>query len=101
MMRGEPDDFAVMARRKDGVWQVSGVTATAQTLTVRFEDLWLRLPLELRATRYTVAIVRDPLAGETGDCVAESFAGQAPDVRVALDLAEGGGFALTFTPETS
>jgi hypothetical protein len=99
MMRGEPGELAVAARRTGDVWLVGGVTATAQTLTVRFEDLWLRTPPGLRALRYTVEILRDPTKGESGDRVEESFAGQAPDVRVALDLAKSGGFLLTFTPE--
>lgn len=99
MMRGEPGDFAVGARRLGAVWRVAGVTAAAQTLTVRLEDLWLRTPAALRATRYTVQILRDPIAGEDGTVVDETFAGQAPDVRVALDLARDGGFLLTFRPQ--
>ena len=99
MLRGEPGVFAMAARRQDNAWQVAGVTAEAQTLTVRFEDLWLRMPAELRALRYSVAILRDPVPGEQGDRVEESFADQAPDVRVALDLAKNGGFVLTFRPE--
>lgn len=97
--RGEPGEFAVAARRQGGVWQVAGVTAEARTLTVRFEDLWLRLPPELRAQRYTVEILRDPIKGETGDRVEEIFSDQAPDVRVALDLAKSGGFLLAFRPQ--
>jgi hypothetical protein len=99
MMRGEPGEFAVAARRQGGVWQVAGVTAEARTLTVRFEDLWLRMPAELRALRYTVEILRDPIKGEAGDRVEESFAGQAPDVRVAMDLAKSGGFLITVSPQ--
>ena len=99
MMRGEPGEFAVAARRRDAVWQVGGVTASSQTLTVRLEDLWLRMPAELRVLRYTVDILRDPTKNESGDRVEESFDGQAPDVRVALDLAANGGFLLTFKPE--
>ena len=98
MLRGEPGEFAVAARRQGNVWQVAGVTAAAQTLTVRFEDLWLRMPTELRAGLYTVEILRDPIKGEAGDRVEESFAGQAPDARVALDLAKNGGFLITFKP---
>jgi hypothetical protein len=126
VMRGEPGEFAVAARRQGAVWRVGGVTAAAQTLTVRFEDLWLRTPAGLRAPRYRVDILRDPNAREladSGTCggmecgsalplsesggkpphsttrVEEAFAAQAPDVRVALDLARDGGFLLTFTPE--
>lgn len=99
MARGEPGAFAVAARRQGGVWQVAGVTAAARTLTVRFEDFWLRMPAALRARRYTVAILRDPVKGEAGDRVEETFEGQAPDVRVALELAESGGFVIAFRGE--
>jgi len=99
VMRGEPGEFAVAARRQGGAWQVAGVTAEARTLTVRFEELWLRLPPELRALRYTVELLRDPIRGEAGDRVEETFADQAPDVRVALDLAKNGGFLITFRPQ--
>ena len=99
MMRGELGEFAVAARRQGAGWQIGGVTASAQTLTARFEDVWLRMPAELRALRYTVEILRDPTKNETGDRVEESFEGQAPDVRVALDLAKSGGFLLAFKPE--
>ncbi|GEM_PF-1093003 len=99
MMRGEPGEFAVGARRQGAVWRVAGVTAAAKTLTVRVEDLWLRTPAEWRARRYTVEILRDPLPGEAGPCVNETFAAQAPDVRVALDLARDGGFLLTLRPQ--
>ena len=99
MLRGEPGEFAVAARRQGGVWQVAGVTAAARTLTVRFEDLWLRMPAELRALAYTVEILRDPLKDEPGDRVEESFTEQAPDVRVAMDLARNGGFLITFSPQ--
>jgi len=99
MLRGEPCEFAVAAQRQGGVWQVAGVTAGARTLTVRFEDLWLRLPAELRAQAYTVEILRDPIKGEAGDRIEEAFADQAPDVRVALDLAKNGGFLITFRPQ--
>ena len=98
MIRGEPGVFAVAARRQGRVWHVGGVTAAAQTMTVRFEDLWLRMPAELRALSYRVTIVRDPLKNEAGDPIEESFADQAPDVRVALDLAKDGGFLLRFEP---
>lgn len=99
VLRGEPGEFAVAARRCGGAWQVGGVSADAQTLTVRFEDLWLRTPADLRAPAYAVEIVRDPIAGEGGACVEESFPPHAPDVRVALDVKKDGGFLLTFRPQ--
>ena len=99
MMRGEPGEFAVAARRQGSVWQVAGVTAASRTLTVRFEELWQRMPAELRAFAYTVDILRDPIQGEAGELVEESFSDQAPDVRVALDLAKSGGFLIAFRPQ--
>ncbi len=99
MLRGEPGDFAVAARRQGARWMVAGVTAGARTLTVRFEDLWLRMPAALRAGRYTVSILRDPTKDEGGAAVEESFQDQAPDLRVALDLRKDGGFLLAFTPQ--
>jgi hypothetical protein len=66
MMRGEPGEFAVGARRQGAVWRVAGVTAAAKTLTVRVEDLWLRTPVEWRARRYTVEILRDPSPARPG-----------------------------------
>jgi hypothetical protein len=98
-MRGEPGEFAVAAQRQGRVWQVAGVTAAARTLTVRFEELWQRMPAELRALAYTVDILRDPIQGEPGDGVEEAFSDQAPDVRVALDLAKSGGFLIAFRPQ--
>jgi len=99
MMRGEPGEFAIAARRQGNAWQVAGVTAAAQTLTVRFEELWQRMPVEQRSGQYTVQILRDPIPGEAGDVATESFSDQAPDVRVALDLAKSGGFLITFRPQ--
>ena len=99
LMRGEPGVFAVAAERRQTVWRVYGVTGAARTLTVRFEDLWLRLPEALRALRYTVTIKRDPNKKETGRAsIEETFTQQPPDIRVALDLADNGGFVLTFEP---
>lgn len=98
LMRGEPGEFAMAARRQGGAWQIGGVTAEAQTLTVRFEDLWLRTPPALRTLNYTVTLLRDPIKGEPENPVRESFTDQAPDVRIALDLAANGGFLLTFEP---
>jgi hypothetical protein len=46
-----------------------------------------------------VELLRDPLKDEAGDRIEEAFAEQAPDVRVALDLAKGGGFLITFRPQ--
>ena len=91
VLRGEPDDFLVFARRAGATWQVGGFTVDATTLTVRFEDVWNLTPPELRATSYSVAVLRD------GACAI--LPGIAPDARLFIDLAANGGFLFTFTPE--
>ena len=97
VLRGEPDDFLVFARRSRGdrptgaTWQVGGFTVEATTLTVRFEDVWDRTPPALRATSYAVDVLRD---GENA-----ILPGIAPDARLFIDLAANGGFLFTFTPE--
>jgi hypothetical protein len=96
VIRGEPGVFAVVAQRRGATWRVCGLTGESRTLTVRFEDLWLRMPAELRSFSYTVEISRDPNAKEQGAAVEESFTGQAPDIRIFLDLSANGGFLLTF-----
>ena len=112
VMRGEPDDFLVFARRlrrsrgdrptgavrrsrgdrpTGAVWQVGGFSVEATTLTVRFEDVWNLTPPDLRATSYSVNVLRD------GACA--TLPGIAPDARLFIDLAANGGFLFTFTPE--
>ena len=95
VMRGEPDDFLVCARRVGAAWQVSGFTVEATTLTVRFEDVWDLTPPELRATSYSVTVLKD------GACAIPPaiLPGIAPDARLFIDLAANGGFLFTFTPE--
>lgn len=88
-----------MAQRRGTTCRACGVTGESRTLTLRFEDLWLRMPAELRSLSYTVEIFRDPNAKEQGTSIEESFSGQAPDVRIALELSTNGGFLLTFRPE--
>ena len=77
-------------RPEEGIRYYSGTATYARSFD---------LPPELRAPRYTVEILRDPIKGEAGDRVEESFAGQAPDVRVAMDLAKSGGFLITVSPQ--
>lgn len=104
VMRAEPGVFAVVARREGARWRVAGIADRPITLTVRFEELWWRTPQVLRGESYSVIILRDVTAADVAassnmeaDSVAEIFGGQAPDVRVVLDLARDGGFLLTFT----
>ena len=91
VMRGEPDDFLVFARRFGTHWKVGAFTVEATTLTVRFEDVWNLTPPDLRATSYSVDVLRD------GACAV--LPGIAPDARLFIDLAASGGFLFTFTPE--
>ena len=95
VMRGEPDDFLVCARRAGATWQVGGLTVEATTLTMRFEDVWDLTPPELRATSYSVTVLKD------GACaiLPTILSGIAPDARLFIDLAANGGFLFTFTPE--
>ena len=95
VMRGEPDDFLVFARRAGAAWQVGGFTVEATTLTVRFEDVWDLTPPELRATSYSVTVLKDG-AGAIPPTI---LPGIAPDARLFIDLAANGGFLFTFTPE--
>ncbi len=103
VLRGEPGDFLVCARRAGPVWTVGAFTAAPTTLTVRVEDLWERLPDDARAFDYRVDVVRDPhvkdaAADQAAGVVRETLAGVAPDARICLDLVRGGGFTLTLTP---
>jgi len=102
--RGEPDDFLVCARRYKDVWKVGGFTVEETALTVRFEDLWNQLPAKGKQyTDYLVEVVRDPNAKDSPEAqsagiVRETLTGIAPDARIFLELAKGGGFTLTFWP---
>ena len=101
VMRGEPDDFLVFARRIGAAWQVGGFTVEATTLTVRFEDVWDLTPPELRATSYSVTVLRDsacavpPAAPPAPPTILSDI---APDARIFIDLAANGGFLRTVTP---
>lgn len=99
VLRGQPAEFAVIARRIGATWRVAGICAAGKTLTVRFEDLWLRMPPALRALQWRVRVVRDSVNAEPGDTVDESFDGLAPDIKIALDLKRNGGFWLEFEPQ--
>ena len=90
VLRGEPNDFLVCARRTGATWRVGAFTVKATTLTLRFEDVWSLTPPELRSTSYVVDVVRDG-----GNTVLSDV---APDARIFVDLADNGGFLMTFTP---
>ena len=104
-LRGLPDDFLVFAVGLDSDSpSVCGLTTAATTLTVRFEDVWLLLPPDCRAFSYTCEVTRDPHSKDAPSAkadgmVRESIPHLAPDARICLDLADNGGFVLTFHPE--
>jgi len=104
VLRGEPDDFLVCARRYKDVWKVGAFVVAATTLTVRFEDLWSQLPKTAeRYVNYLVEVVRDPHAKDAPEAqaagvVRETLTDVAPDARICLDVAAGGGFTITFWP---
>ena len=104
-MRGMPDDFLVFAVGLEGsVPTVCGLCCAATTLTVRFEDVWRLLPASNRAFSYTCEVRRDPHSKDAPSAqaegvVRESIPDLAPDVRICLDLADSGGFVLTFHPQ--
>ncbi len=99
----ERGEFAAFARRWRDVWKAGFFTAEERTVTVRFEDLWLRLPREARYTEYLVEVLRDPNGGDSAEVraagfVRETLPGIAPDARIAVDSQAGGGFVLGFWP---
>jgi len=105
VLRGEPDDFLVCARRAGSTWTVSAFCVSATTLTVRFEDLWAQTPADLRAYDYRVAVMRDPHAkdapeSQSAGVVRETLQGVAPDARICLDIARDGGFTMTCSPSS-
>ena len=105
-LRGLPDDFLVFAVGLDtDSPSVCGLTISATTLTVRFEDVWQLLPADHRALSYSCDVTRDPHTKDSPSAqaegvVRESISGLAPDVRICLDLADNGGFVLAFHPES-
>lgn len=105
VLRGEPDEFILFARATRDGWQVGAVTAEPLVLTVRVEDLW-RSPAQVRppCSSFCVKVVRDANAKDAADAqadgvVQEALADVAPDARIFLELARGGGFLLTVRME--
>lgn len=104
VMRGEPGDFVVCARRYKDVWKAAAFAVEPTALTFRFEDLYLQLPKTApRYEDYIVEVVRDPNSKDPAEAqsagvVRETITGVPPDARIRLELQRGGGFTLTFWP---
>ena len=103
VLRAEPDAFLVFAWRIGAVWRIGAFVADAVTLTVRFEDVWQAMPATCRAGVYRVEVWRDAHRRDTPEAqarglVEETLAAVAPDARICLDVAAGGGFVLAFHP---
>lgn len=82
VIRDEPGEYRIVAEyREDGTFSVQGESAHPITLTVRVEDVWGRLPPEMRRYAYAVEVRRD--GGERPFAVLEDV---APDARLFLDF---------------
>ena len=106
-LRGAIGEFVMVARRLGTVWQVAGITgAEGRVLTVRLEDV-LRDPsdladrTDLSDRRYALAILRDPLPGETTSegFVRETFSGVDCLDKPRMELLPQGGFVLRLEPD--
>lgn len=97
MMRGEPGDFAILARREGDQWQIAGISATEKTLTIRLEDLWGRTPEDhLPNGSRTIRLIRDPNQKETDqDKIIESFPDSSPFTKISLEVKANGGFLIS------
>lgn len=96
MMRGEPGDFAILARREGDQWQIAGISATEKVLTVRLEDLWDHTPeAHLPNGPRTIRLIRDPNQAETDkDKITESFPDSSPFTKISLEVKANGGFLI-------
>lgn len=88
IIRSEPGEYKVTAYfGEDGTFEVFGESIRPLVLTVRVEDVWDRLPLQIRRREYSVEIERTV----NGAPKREHLSGVAPDARIFLD------FDRTFT----
>ncbi len=82
VIREEPGEYRVVARYSDdGTISVFGETVKPITLTVRIEDVWNRIPEEVRRYSYRVMVWRED-AGTPSNILEDV----APDARIFLDF---------------
>lgn len=82
VIREEPGEYRVVARYSDdGTFSVFGETMKPITLTVRVEDVWNRIPEDLRRCSYCVTVWRED-AGTPSNILEDV----APDARIFLDF---------------
>jgi len=98
-LRGEPGRFIMLAYPWFGGWKVSMFCAEETVLTVRMEDLVLRLPEARQVPNWRVSISRDPKPDEAEGLVKEQFERVAWDTRIRLICAKAGGAVVMIRPE--
>lgn len=82
VIRDEPGEYRVTARYSDdGTFSVFGETVKPIILTVRVEDVWDRIPENLRRYSYCATVWRDD--AEAPSNILEDV---APDARIFLDF---------------
>ncbi len=95
-LRGEPGEYAVVARHAGERWLIAGITGSLPRVhTVRLEDV---LP---EGKSWRLVIHRDAHARDeayAGDVVSESFDEVCSADKVRLDVAAGGGYVLVLEP---
>ena len=83
VIRDEPGEYRINARySEDGSFDVTGESSHPMTLTVRVEDVWNRMPRELRKFSYEAKVWRDG-----SDAPQHFLEDVAPDARIFLDFA--------------
>lgn len=81
LIRNEPGEYRIVARYGgDGCFRVHGESVRPITLTVRVEDVWDRMPQDVRRYSYSVEVRKD------GSEDAVGLVDVAPDARIFLDF---------------
>lgn len=81
LIRDEPGEYRIVMRcREDGTFSAHGESVHPITLTVRVEDMWERIPRDIRRYSYAVHVRKD--------CVATpiTISDVAPDARIFIDF---------------
>jgi alpha-glucosidase len=89
---GKAGDFAVIARRKENVWHVAGITDwTARKVTIHFDFL--------TEASYQAEVFTDGLnANRIGNDYTHKLINIDKGSSLEIEMASGGGFAIRLTP---